>query len=247
MTPVELQLYREFAQASCAEGQGRGGAGASPGLRASCSVRCATMTKKKKTLDSTIRSERRGSCDRNQFRHRVTSAPTVEKLVPHAMKKWGTRFTRDRGRLQVRPVTSPWVRNTAPKTVARCPRSTSSRSTSPISGHHLQDPGGEAGFRMVGRSVARTSRSTASGRAGMRKRIRWHQPRRCRNYHIVLSPTSASGMLSLSTSRLKHPVNEKFVASFLSAFVLRLSEHHGASRWDLSCLPALGRLGQEGR
>src|SRR5215510_9253947 len=51
-----------------------------------------------------------GVCDRNQFDTGVTPAQTVEKLVPHAMKKWGKKVYVVAADYNYGQITSQWVK-----------------------------------------------------------------------------------------------------------------------------------------
>ncbi len=92
-----------------------------------------------------------GVCDRDQFDTGVTPAQTVEKLVPYAMKKWGKKVYVIAADYNYGQITSQWVK----KYVTENGGEVASIDFFPLdvtnfASDHLEDPGGEAGFRLVG-------------------------------------------------------------------------------------------------
>ena len=165
----------------------------------------------------------------------------------------GQEGLRDRGRLQLRPdhlAMGEEIRHRKWRRSAR--RSTSSRSTSPISARPSQDPGGKAATSSGRRwSAARISRSTASGpRPACARSIPMASTTfAVGNEHIVLSPDECNGMLVCYNyfQDLKNPAERELCRQLPQTFWRRLPQHHRTCDGNLSGLPYLGGGGQEGR
>jgi len=164
-----------------------------------------------------------GVCDRDQFDTGVTPAQTVEKLVPYAMKKWGKKVYVIAADYNYGQITSQWVK----KYVTEKRRRSRLDRLLPARRHqfrldHLENPGRQAGFRMVGAGRRRAYLVlSAVAAAGMRKSIPMASTTfAVGNEHIVLSPEECNGMLVCYNyfQDLKNKTNETFVAAFHKRF-----------------------------
>jgi urea transport system substrate-binding protein len=164
-----------------------------------------------------------GVCDRNQFDTGVTPAQTVEKLVPHAMKKWGKKVYTIAADYNYGQITSQWVKK------------------------YVQDNGGEVlstdffpldvtnfgptiskiqaakpdfvWSALVGGAHISFYRQWAA--AGMRSQIPMASTTfAVGNEHIVLSPDECNGMLICYNyfQELKNQTNSEFVERFHKRF-----------------------------
>ena len=219
-TQSNMQLYTQFAQQAALKDKV---AVVHGGITSASREVIRPVLDKFKTLYFYNTQYEGGVCDRNQFDTGVTPAQTVEKLVPHAMKKWGKKVYVIAADYNYGQITSQWVKKYVTENGGEVPRSTSSRSTSPISAR--PSPRSRRPSRISsGRrwSAARISRSTASGPPpACARAFRWRRPPlRVGNEHIVLSPDECNGMLVCYNyfQDLKNTANEKFVASFHKRF-----------------------------
>ena len=99
-TQSNMQLYTQFAQQAALKDKV---AVVHGGITSASREVVRPVLDRFKTLYFYNTQYEGGVCDRNQFDTGVTPAQTVEKLVPHAMKKWGKKGLCHRGRLQLRP------------------------------------------------------------------------------------------------------------------------------------------------
>src|SRR6478752_6429003 len=87
-TQSNMQLYTQFAQQAALKDKV---AVVHGGITSASREVIRPVLDKFKTLYFYNTQYEGGVCDRNQFDTGVTPAQTVEKLVPHAMKKWGKK------------------------------------------------------------------------------------------------------------------------------------------------------------
>ncbi len=164
-----------------------------------------------------------GVCDRGQFDTGVTPAQTVEKLVPHAMKKWGKKVYVIAADYNYGQITSQWVKK------------------------YVQDNGGEAvaieffplDVTNFGPTIAKIQAAKPDfvwsalvggahisfyrqwAAAGMTTKIPMASTTfAVGNEHIVLSPEECNGMLICYNyfQDLKNPVNQAFIERFHKRF-----------------------------
>ena len=164
-----------------------------------------------------------GVCDRGQFDTGVTPAQTVEKLVPHAMKKWGKKVYVVAADYNYGQITSQWVKKYVTENGGEVP----SIDFFPLDVTNFgptisKIQAAKPDFvwsALVGGAHISFYRQWAA--AGMRKSIPMASTTfAVGNEHIVLSPEECDGMLICYNyfQDLKNPVNEAFVTSFHKRF-----------------------------
>src|SRR5438874_11138773 len=164
-----------------------------------------------------------GVCDRNQFDTGVTPAQTVEKLVPHAMKKWGKKVYVIAADYNYGQITSQWVKKYVTENGGEVP----SIDFFPLDVTNFgptisKIQAAKPDFvwsALVGGAHISFYRQWAA--AGMRKSIPMASTTfAVGNEHIVLSPDECNGMLICYNyfQDLKNPTNAAFVSSFQKRF-----------------------------
>jgi branched-chain amino acid transport system substrate-binding protein len=164
-----------------------------------------------------------GVCDRDQFDTGVTPAQTVEKLVPHAMKKWGKKVYVIAADYNYGQITSQWVK----KYVLENGGEVASIDFFPLDVTNFGSTiskiqAAKPDFvwsALVGGAHISFYRQWAA--AGMHASIPMASTTfAVGNEHIVLSPNECNGMLICYNyfQDLKNPVNQAFVASFHKRF-----------------------------
>ena len=147
-TQSNMQLYTQFAQQAALKDKV---AVVHGGITSASREVIRPVLDKFKTLYFYNTQYEGGVCDRNQFDTGVTPAQTVEKLVPHAMKKWGKKVYVVAADYNYGQITSQWVKKYVTENGGEVlvDRVLPARRDQ-FRLDHLQDPGGEAGFRLVG-------------------------------------------------------------------------------------------------
>jgi urea transport system substrate-binding protein len=164
-----------------------------------------------------------GVCDRGQFDTGVTPAQTVEKLVPHAMKKWGKKVYVVAADYNYGQITSQWVK----KYVTENGGETLSIDFFPLDVTNFSSTiskiqAAKPDFvwsALVGGAHISFYRQWAA--AGMRASIPMASTTFAGgNEQIVLSPEECNGMLVCYNyfQDLKNKTNEAFVAAFHKRF-----------------------------
>jgi urea transport system substrate-binding protein len=164
-----------------------------------------------------------GVCDRNQFDTGVTPAQTVEKLVPHAMKKWGKKVYVVAADYNYGQITSQWVK----KYVLENGGEVSSIDFFPLDVTNFGSTiskiqAAKPDFvwsALVGGAHISFYRQWAA--AGMRASIPMASTTfAVGNEHIVLTPDECNGMLICYNyfQDLKNPTNQAFVERFHKRF-----------------------------
>ncbi len=177
-TQSNMQLYTQFAQQAALKDKV---AVVHGGITSASREVIRPVLDKFKTLYFYNTQYEGGVCDRNQFDTGVTPAQTVEKLVPHAMKKWGKKVYVIAADYNYGQITSQWVKKYVTENGGEARPSPRSRRRSRIS----------YGRRW---SAARTSPSTANGRLpACARAFRWLQPHsRSATSTSCCRPTSAT-------------------------------------------------------
>src|SRR6516225_8287906 len=106
-TQSNLQLYTQFAQQAALKDKV---AVVHGGITSASREVIRPVLDRFKTLYFYNTQYEGGVCDRNQFDTGVTPAQTVEKLVPHAMKKWGKKVYVVAADYNYGQITSQWVK-----------------------------------------------------------------------------------------------------------------------------------------
>src|SRR6266403_411456 len=106
-TQSNMQLYTQFAQQAALKDKV---AVVHGGITSASREVIRPVLDKFKTLYFYNTQYEGGVCDRNQFDTGVTPAQTVEKLVPHAMKKWGKKVYVIAADYNYGQITSQWVK-----------------------------------------------------------------------------------------------------------------------------------------
>ena len=106
-TQSNMQLYTQFAQQAALKDKV---AVVHGGITSASREVIRPVLDKFKTLYFYNTQYEGGVCDRNQFDTGVTPAQTVEKLVPHAMKKWGKKVYVVAADYNYGQITSQWVK-----------------------------------------------------------------------------------------------------------------------------------------
>jgi urea transport system substrate-binding protein len=219
-TQSNMQLYTQFAQQAALKDKV---AVVHGGITSASREVIRPVLDRFKTLYLYNTQYEGGVCDRNQFDTGVTPAQTVEKLVPHAMKKWGKKVYVVAADYNYGQITSQWVK----KYVIENGGEVSSIDFFPLDVTNF----GPAIFKiqaakpdfvwsaLVGGAHISFYRQWAA--AGMRKSIPMASTTfAVGNEHIVLSPEECDGMLICYNyfQDLKNPVNEAFVTAFHKRF-----------------------------
>lgn len=164
-----------------------------------------------------------GVCDRGQFDTGVTPAQTVEKLVPHAMKKWGKKVYVIAADYNYGQITSQWVKKYVTEnggevaSIDFFPLDVTNFSST-ISKIQAAKPD-FVWSALVGGAHISFYRQWAA--AGMRKSIPMASTTfAVGNEHIVLSPDECNGMLVCYNyfETVKNPVNTAFLERFHKRF-----------------------------
>src|ERR1700743_3099625 len=219
-TQSSMQLYTQFAQQAALKDKV---AVVHGGITSASQEVIRPVLDKFKTLYFYNTQYEGGVCDRNQFDTGVTPAQTVEKLVPHAMKKWGKKVYVVAADYNYGQITSQWVK----KYVTENGGEVSSIDFFPLDVTNFgptisKIQAAKPDFvwsALVGGAHISFYRQWAA--AGMRKSIPMASTTfAVGNEHIVLSPEECDGMLVCYHyfQDLKNPVNEAFVASFHKRF-----------------------------
>jgi urea transport system substrate-binding protein len=106
-TQSSMQLYTQFAQQAALKDKV---AVVHGGITSASREVIRPVLDRFKTLYFYNTQYEGGVCDRNQFDTGVTPAQTVEKLVPHAMKKWGKKVYVVAADYNYGQITSQWVK-----------------------------------------------------------------------------------------------------------------------------------------
>jgi len=106
-TQSSMQLYTQFAQQAALKDKV---AVAHGGITSASREVVRPVFDRFKTLYFYNVQYEGGVCDRGQFETGVTPAQTVEKLVPHAMKKWGKKVYVVAADYNYGQITSQWVK-----------------------------------------------------------------------------------------------------------------------------------------
>jgi branched-chain amino acid transport system substrate-binding protein len=106
-TQSNMQLYTQFAQQAALKDKV---AVVHGGITSASREVIRPVLDRFKTLYFYNTQYEGGVCDRNQFDTGVTPAQTVEKLVPHAMKKWGKKVYVVAADYNYGQITSQWVK-----------------------------------------------------------------------------------------------------------------------------------------
>ena len=247
-TQSNMQLYTQFAQQAALKDKV---AVVHGGITSASREVIRPVLDRFKTLYFYNTQYEGGVCDRNQFDTGVTPAQTVEKLVPYAMKKWGKKVYVVAADYNYGQITSQWVK----KYVTENGGEVSVDRLLPARRHqfrldHLQDPGGEARFRLVGAGRRRAylvlspvgrgrhAQEHSDGVDHLRGRQRAHRAvargmQRHADLLQLLPGPEEQGQRGL---RRRLP----------QALRRRLSQRHRTRDGNLSGLPALGGGGEEG-
>jgi branched-chain amino acid transport system substrate-binding protein len=164
-----------------------------------------------------------GVCDRGQFDTGVTPAQTVEKLVPHCMKKWGKKVYVVAADYNYGQITSQWVK----KYVKDNGGETLAMEYFPLDVTNFEPTiakiqAAKPDFvwsALVGGAHISFYRQWAA--AGMNKTIPMASTTfAVGNEHIVLSPEECNGMLICYNyfENVKNPVNAAFLDRFHKRF-----------------------------
>jgi len=219
-TQSNMQLYTQFAQQAALKDKV---AVVHGGITSASREVIRPVLDRFKTLYFYNTQYEGGVCDRNQFDTGVTPAQTVEKLVPHAMKKWGKKVYVVAADYNYGQITSQWVK----KYVLENGGEVSSIDFFPLDVTNFgptisKIQAAKPDFvwsALVGGAHISFYRQWAA--AGMRKSIPMASTTfAVGNEHIVLSPEECDGMLICYNyfQDLKNPVNEAFVAAFHKRF-----------------------------
>src|SRR5437762_633609 len=106
-TQSNMQLYTQFSQQAALKDKV---AVVHGGITSASREVIRPVLDKFKTLYFYNTQYEGGVCDRGQFDTGVTPAQTVEKLVPHAMKKWGKKVYVIAADYNYGQITSQWVK-----------------------------------------------------------------------------------------------------------------------------------------
>jgi urea transport system substrate-binding protein len=219
-TQSNMQLYTQFAQQAALKDKV---AVVHGGITSASREVIRPVLDRFKTLYFYNTQYEGGVCDRNQFDTGVTPAQTVEKLVPHAMKKWGKKVYVVAADYNYGQITSQWVK----KYVIENGGEVSSIDFFPLDVTNFgptisKIQAAKPDFvwsALVGGAHISFYRQWAA--AGMRKSIPMASTTfAVGNEHIVLSPEECDGMLICYNyfQDLKNPVNEAFVTAFHKRF-----------------------------
>jgi len=219
-TQSNMQLYTQFAQQAALKDKV---AVVHGGITSASREVIRPVLDRFKTLYFYNTQYEGGVCDRNQFDTGVTPAQTVEKLVPHAMKKWGKKVYVVAADYNYGQITSQWVK----KYVIENGGEVSSIDFFPLDVTNFgptisKIQAAKPDFvwsALVGGAHISFYRQWAA--AGMRKSIPMASTTfAVGNEHIVLSPEECDGMLVCYNyfQDLKNPVNEAFVTAFHKRF-----------------------------
>ena len=146
-TQSNMQLYTQFAQQAALKDKV---AVVHGGITSASREVIRPVLDKFKTLYFYNTQYEGGVCDRNQFDTGVTPAQTVEKLVAHAMKKWGKKVYVIAADYNYGQITSQWVKKYVTENGGEVP----SIDFFPLDvtnfGPTISNSGGEARLRLVG-------------------------------------------------------------------------------------------------
>ena len=248
-TQSNMQLYTQFAQQAALKDKV---AVVHGGITSASREVIRPVLDKFKTLYFYNTQYEGGVCDRNQFDTGVTPAQTVEKLVPYAMKKWGKKVYVVAADYNYGQITSQWVKKYVTENGGEVP----SIDFFPLDVtnfglDHLQDPGGEAGFRLVGAGRRRAYLVLSPVGGGRHEQEHSdgvdHIRRRQRAHRAVAGRMQRhAGLLQLLRGR-QEPGQQGVRCELPQALRRRLSQRHRARDGHLSGLPAVGGGGEEGR
>jgi urea transport system substrate-binding protein len=219
-TQSNMQLYTQFAQQAALKDKV---AVVHGGITSASREVIRPVLDRFKTLYFYNTQYEGGVCDRNQFDTGVTPAQTVEKLVPHAMKKWGKKAYVIAADYNYGQITSQWVK----KYVTENSGEVSSIDFFPLDVTNFGSTiskiqAAKPDFvwsALVGGAHISFYRQWAA--AGMRASIPMASTTfAVGNEHIVLSPEECNGMLICYNyfQDLKNKTNEAFVAGFHKRF-----------------------------
>src|ERR1700724_3137157 len=219
-TQSNMQLYTQFAQQAALKDKV---AVVDGGITSASREVIRPVLDKFKTLYFYNTQYEGGVCDRNQFDTGVTPAQTVEKLVPHAMKKWGKKVYVVAADYNYGQITSQWVK----KYVTENGGEVSSIDFFPLDVTNFGSTiskiqAAKPDFvwsALVGGAHISFYRQWAA--AGMLKSIPMASVAFSGgNEHIVLSPDECNGILVCQNyfEDLKNKTNEAFVAAFHKRF-----------------------------
>ena len=219
-TQSNMQLYTQFAQQAALKDKV---AVVHGGITSASREVIRPVLDRFKTLYFYNTQYEGGVCDRNQFDTGVTPAQTVEKLVPHAMKKWGKKVYVVAADYNYGQITSQWVK----KYVLENGGEVASIEFFPLDVTNFgptisKIQAAKPDFvwsALVGGAHISFYRQWAA--AGMRSSIPMASTTfAVGNEHIVLSPEECNGMLVCYNyfQDLQNPVNTAFVANFHKRF-----------------------------
>ena len=241
-TQSNMQLYTQFAQQAALKDKV---AVVHGGITSASREVIRPVLDRFKTLYFYNTQYEGGVCDRDQFDTGVTPAQTVEKLVPYAMKKWGKKVYVVAADYNYGQITSQWVK----KYVMENGGEVVLDRLLPARRHqfrldHLQDPGGQAGFRLVG-AGRRRAYFVLSPVGGGRHAHEHpdgvdHLRRRQRAHRAVAGRMQRhAGLLQLFPGP-EEPGQRSVRRTLPQALRRRLSQHHRARDGHLSGLPCSG-------
>ena len=219
-TQSNMQLYTQFAQQAALKDKV---AVVHGGITSASREVIRPVLDKFKTLYFYNTQYEGGVCDRNQFDTGVTPAQTVEKLVPHAMKKWGKKVYVVAADYNYGQITSQWVK----KYVLENGGEVSAIEFFPLDVTNFSSTiskiqAAKPDFvwsALVGGAHISFYRQWAA--AGMRASIPMASTTfAVGNEHIVLSPEESNGMLVCYNyfQDLKNATNTAFVDKFHKKF-----------------------------
>jgi branched-chain amino acid transport system substrate-binding protein len=219
-TQSNMQLYTQFAQQAALKDKV---AVVHGGITSASREVIRPVLDRFKTLYFYNTQYEGGVCDRNQFDTGVTPAQTVEKLVPHTMKKWGKKVYVIAADYNYGQITSQWVKKYVQENGGEVlaidffPLDVTNFSST-ISKIQAAKPD-MVWSALVGGAHISFYRQWAA--AGMRASIPMASTTfAVGNEHIVLSPEECNGMLVCYNyfQDLKNKANETFVAAFHKRF-----------------------------